>query len=225
MKTIADRISLTTNTEVGLSDVDMVIEAVPEDVNAKREVFSRLDQICHHRTILASNSSSIRISCIENSTRRPDRVLNMHFWIPVWQTTMVELMGGTATSIETMEAARRFVVGIGLTPLVARKESTGFVFNRVWHVIKKECLQLVDQGIASPDEIDQAWKIFTSMPYGPFLMMDVVGLDIVCGIEAVYYNESGDISDAPPGILLDKIRKGELGVKAGKGFYNYGAKP
>lgn len=220
---ITDRILLTTSADGPLSDADIVVETIPESVDAKRRLFSHLDSICCERTILASNSSSIRISVIETATQRADRVLNMHFWAPVWQTTMVELMGGSETSSGTMQTARRFAESLGLTPLIARKESTGFVFNRVWHAIKKECLQLVDQGIASPDEIDQAWKLFTSMPYGPFFMMDVTGLDVIRDIETVYCSQSGLASDAPPQVLLDMVARGELGAKTGRGFYAWPA--
>jgi 3-hydroxybutyryl-CoA dehydrogenase len=108
-----------------------------------------------------------------------------------------------------------------LISVLARKESFGFVINRVWRAIKKECLRVVDEGVASVEDVDQAWQAFLGTAYGPFFMMDVVGLDVVHDIEMSYYRESGDASDAPPKILLDKIAAGELGVKTGKGFYTY----
>ena len=102
-----------------------------------------------------------------------------------------------------------------------RKESTGFIFNRVWRAIKKECLHLVDDGVASHEDVDRAWMIWVDAPTGPFGIMDKVGLDVVRDIEMVYYHESGDESDAPPKLLLDKIERGELGIKTSKGFYTY----
>ena len=105
--------------------------------------------------------------------------------------------------------------------LLVRKESTGFLSNRVWRAIKKECLHLVDDGVASHEDVDRAWMIAVGMPIGPFGLMDMVGLDVVWDIEMVYYRESGDASDAPPQLLLNKIESGELGVKVGKGFYTY----
>ncbi len=215
------RIHLTTSMDEGASKADLVIESVPEHLEIKREVFAQLDEICPRHTILATNSSSFRISAIENATHRPDKVLNMHFYSLAMNRTMVELMRGTATSDETMEKVQQFARTLSLTPLLVRKESTGFIFNRVWRAIKKECLHLVDDGVASHEDVDRAWMIFLGTPFGPFGMMDRVGLDVVRDIEMVYYHESGDASDAPPKLLLDKIEKGELGMKTGKGFYTY----
>lgn len=216
-----NRIHFTTSMRAGTSEADLVIEAVPEVLELKREVFAQLDAVCPEHTILSTNSSSIRISAIEDATRRPDKVLNMHFYAPVAQRTMVELMRGTATSDETVQTARQFARTIDMTPLVVRKESTGFIFNRVWRAIKKECLHVVDEGVASHEDVDRAWMIAFGGSEGPFGMMDIIGLDVVRDIEMVYYRESGDPSDAPPRILLDKIERGELGVKTGKGFYSY----
>jgi len=145
----------------------------------------------------------------------------MHFYSLAMHRTMVELMRGTATSNETIENVRQFARTLGLTPLLVRKESTGFIFNRVWRAIKKECLHLVDDGVASHEDVDRAWMIFLGAPAGPFGMMDRVGLDVVRDIEMVYYRESGDESDAPPKLLLDKIERREFGMKTGKGFYTY----
>ena len=112
-------------------------------------------------------------------------------------------------------------VPFDLTPLLVHKESTGFLFNRVWRAIKKECLHLVDDGVASYEDVDRAWIIAFGTPTGPFGLMDMIGLDVVRDIEMVYYRESGDVSDAPPQLLLDKIARGELGLKTGTGFYSY----
>ena len=218
---ILKRIHYTRDVKVGASRADLVVEAVPERLETKREVFAQLDEICPSHTILATNSSSIRISYIEDATHRPDRVLNAHFYSSISRVTMVELMRGTVTSDETIERVSRFVHSIGLTPLLTRKESTGFIFNRVWRAIKKECLCVVDEGVASHEDVDRAWMIFFNLPIGPFGMMDARGLDVMRDIEMVYYHESGDESDVPPQILLDKIERGELGVKTGKGFYTY----
>ena len=201
--------------------VDLVIEAVPERLDLKREVFAQLDSVCDDATILATNSSSIRISKIEDATRRLDRVLNTHFYNTPWRRSIVELMRGTGTSDETLEKVREFMVSIGITPLMVLRESTGFIFNRVWRAIKRECLHLVDQGVASFQDVDRAWMTLYETPYGPFGMMDRVGLDVIRDIEMVYYEESGADRDAPPKMLLEMIERGELGVKTGKGFYKY----
>lgn len=218
---ILSRIHTSTKLQAGVSDAGLVIESVPEQLEVKRAVFAEADELCPEHTILATNSSSLRVSAIERATRRPDKVLNMHFYPPVWQRTLVELMRGTATSDQTIERAVQFAHAIGLTPLMVRKESTGFIFNRVWRAIKKECLHLVDEGVASHEDVDRAWMIANNAPVGPFGLMDMVGLDVVRDVEMVYYGESGDESDAPPRLLLEKIEKGELGVKTGRGFYSY----
>ncbi len=220
-KAILSRIHLTRDMKECADSVDLVIEAVPEKLDIKREVFAQLDKMCPSHTILATNSSSIRISAIEDATNRPDKVLNMHFYPPIWERPMVELMRGTKTSDETIDRVREFARNIGLTPLPVLKESTGFLFNRVWRAIKKECLHLVDNGVATYEDVDRAWMIFTGMKIGPFGLMDLVGLDVVRDTELEYYHESGDERDYPPKLLLDKIEKGELGVKTGKGFYTY----
>jgi 3-hydroxybutyryl-CoA dehydrogenase len=157
---ILNRIHFTEDLKEGASRADLVIEAVPKRLEIKRGVFTQLDQICPRHTILGTNSSSIRISTIEDAAHRPDRVLNMHFYSPVWQRPMVELMRGTKTSDETIERVRQFVHTAGLVPLLVHKESTGFIFNRVWRAIKKETLHIVDAGVASHEDVDRAWMIF-----------------------------------------------------------------
>jgi len=220
-KAIIGRIQASRGIEEAASDADLVIEAIPERLENKRDVFKKLDRVCESHTILATNSSSIRVSKIEDATRRPDRVLNMHFYTMPWRRSIVELMRGTETSDETVERVWLFASALGLTPLMVLKESTGFIFNRVWRAIKKETLHLVDDGVASFEDVDRAWMILHGASVGPFGMMDRIGLDVVRDIEMVYYQESGDDSDRPPRLLLDKIEKGELGVKTGRGFYTY----
>lgn len=215
------RVRTTTDLRAAVEGADLVLEAVPERIDLKRRVFAQLDALCAPQTILATNSSSLRISLIEDVTTRPDRVLNLHFYAPVWQRTMVDLQRGTATSDETFERARRFVQRIGCTPLLVLRESTGFVFNRVWRAVKRECLHLVDDRVASFEDVDRAWMIFNDAPLGPFGLMDMIGLDVIADIERVYSKESGDPRDAPPPLLTDKVARGELGVKTGRGFYSY----
>jgi 3-hydroxybutyryl-CoA dehydrogenase len=220
-RAVLSRITATTDLEEAAYGVDLVIEAVPERLELKREVFRWLDEVCEDHVILATNSSSIRVSKIEGATCRPDRVLNMHFYSGPWRRSIVELMRGTSTSDDTMLRAREFAEAIGVTPLVVLRESTGFIFNRVWRAVKRECLHLVDEGIASFEDVDRAWICLYGTEMGPFGMMDRVGLDVVRDIEMVYYEESDDERDRPPRVLLEKIERGELGVKKGKGFYSY----
>ncbi len=218
---IKGRISYTVNLADAVQGAGLVIEAVVERLDVKRQVFKKLDELCDPGVVLATNSSSIKVSQIEGATHHPERVLNMHFYSHPWRRRILELMRGTHTTDEAMEAARHFSYSIGVKPLIVLKESTGFIFNRVWRAIKKECLTVVDEGVASFEDVDRAWMSLYGTDMGPFGLMDRVGLDVVRDIELVYYGESGDPRDKPPCVLLDKISKGELGVKTGKGFYTY----
>jgi len=218
---ILNRIRFTTSLSEAATAADLVIEAIREELDVKREVFRELDEICSPHAILATNSSSIRISRIEDATNRPDKVLNVHFVQPVWKHPFVELMRGTATSDETFETLREFARSIGVIPFRVRRESTGFIFNRIWRAVKKEALRVIDLGIATAEDVDRTWMIQMETSMGPCALMDRIGLDVVRDIEQVYYEESGDPTDAPPKVLLDKIEKGELGAKTGKGFYTY----
>jgi len=204
-----------------ISGVDLVIEAVPEKLELKRRVFGELDAMCDTDTVISTNSSSIRVSLIEDATKRRDRVLNTHFYSNPWRSRIVELMKGRMTSDETMTRVGGFMRSIGMLPLVVRKESTGFIFNRVWRAVKRECLHLVDDGVASYEDVDRAWMSYYGTKMGPFGLMDKVGLDVVRDIENVYYGESRDPRDVPPRLLLEKVERGELGMKTGRGFYSY----
>jgi 3-hydroxybutyryl-CoA dehydrogenase len=221
MEKALSKISYTTDLEKGAVDSDFVIEAVYEYVEVKRKVFSQLDHICPSHTILATNSSSIRCSLIVDATKRPEKVLNMHFLNPVWVRPLVEVMGSINTSEESIETTVQLGQRIGLTPVTVNGEATGYVFNRLWRAIKKSSLYLVDKGYASFEDVDRAFMIGIPAPFGPFMGMDTIGLDVILAIEKQWYRESGDESDKPPKILVEKVKNGELGVKTGKGFYQY----
>ncbi len=218
---IKQRMSYTVDLTEAVQGAGMVIEAVVERLDVKREVFKKLDVLCDPGVVLATNSSSIKVSLIEDATRHPERVLNMHFYGQPWRRRILELMRGTKTTDEALEAAKVFSYSIGVKPLIVLKESTGFIFNRVWRAIKKESLTVADEGVASFEDVDRAWMSLYDTDMGPFGLMDRVGLDVVRDIEMVYYRESGDPKDKPPRILLNRISRGELGVKTGKGFYTY----
>jgi 3-hydroxybutyryl-CoA dehydrogenase len=204
-----------------LRDADLVIEAVPERMALKREVFGQIDERLPEGAIIATNSSSIRVSLLEDATERPDRVANFHFFLPVWENPMVEVGGGTRTAPATLDALDAFVRRVGMLPLRIRKESTGFIFNRVWRAVKKEVLKVVDSGVASFEDVDRAWMLHYRTPQGPFGKMDQIGLDVVQAIEEHYAAESGDPSDLPPPALTERVARGDLGVKTGRGFYTY----
>lgn len=204
-----------------LRDADLVIEAVPEDLELKRKVFERLDVLAPREAILATNSSSIPISRIESATNRPEQCLNTHFYYPAIGHNMVDVMGGTKTTPEVIETAIAWVRSLGLVPLTVKKEILGFCFNRVWRVIKREALYMWAEGFVDFRDIDRGWMIFTGMTQGPFGLMDNVGLDVVYDIEMVYYNESKDPKDHPPEALKTKLDRKEFGIKTNKGFYAY----
>ena len=204
-----------------VADADLVVEAVVEDLAVKRKVFQGIDAQAPPQAILATNSSSLPISRIESATTRPDQCVNMHFYFPALGTNMVDIMGGTRTTAEVMEACEGWVRSIGCVPLTVKKESFGFCFNRIWHAIKREALHMWAEGYVDFRDIDRAWMIFTGMKQGPFGIMDNVGLDVAYDIEMLYYDETKDPQDRPPKLLAEMVEKKELGVKNGKGFYGY----
>ncbi|MHA1711903.1 MAG: 3-hydroxyacyl-CoA dehydrogenase family protein, partial [Candidatus Freyarchaeota archaeon] len=204
-----------------VADADLVIEAVPEKLELKKEVFAQIDKAAPPHAIIATNSSSIPVSKIEDAVKRKDKVLNIHFYAPIPDRPMADIMRGSKTSDETFEKGKEWIESIDCVPLVVKKECLGFVFNRVWRAIKKEALKIWAGGYADFRDVDRAWMIFTGMKMGPFAMMDGVGLDVVYDIEMSYYNESGNPDDKPPEALKEMIERGELGMKTGKGFYDW----
>ena len=205
-----------------LRDVDLAIEAVPERIALKRAVFAQVDRHLKPDAIIATNSSSIRVSALEDATERPQLVANFHFYLPVWDSPMVEIGGGSCTRAEALDALTTFARAIAILPLRVRKESTGFVFNRVWRAVKKEVMRVADSGVASIEDIDRAWMIkFGREQPPPFAQMDRIGLDVIRDIELRYAAESGDPADEPRPILAERVARGDLGVKTGRGFYEY----
>lgn len=215
------KVILTKDLREALAEADLVIEAVPENLEQKRQIFAQIDALAPQKAILATNSSSLPISKIEDATRRPEKCLNMHFYQPAVGMNIVDIMGGTKTRAEIMETAKEFVRSLQCIPLTVKKEILGFCFNSVWRAIKKQALFMWGNGFVDFRDIDRAWMVFTQMNQGPFGLMDLVGLDVVYDIEISYYNDSQDQRDYPPRALKEKIERGELGVKTGKGFYTY----
>ncbi|MDI6753184.1 MAG: 3-hydroxyacyl-CoA dehydrogenase NAD-binding domain-containing protein [Thermodesulfobacteriota bacterium] len=217
----SQKVNLAKDMGEALQEADLVIEVVPENLELKRKIFTEIDSLAPSKAILATNSSSIPISRIENATRRPEKCLNMHFYQPATGTNIVDLMGGTKTLPEVIETAKQFIRSIGCIPLTVKKEILGFCFNSVWRAIKKQTLYMWAGGFVDFRDIDRAWMVFSSMNRGPFGIMDMVGLDVVYDIEMSYYYESKDPKDHPPKALKDMIDRKELGIKTGKGFYTY----
>lgn len=219
---IFERLRYSADLPSACRDADLAIEAVPEQVDLKRAVFAGLDRLLPPSAIIASNSSSIRVRRLEDATERPQRAANLHFYLPVWDSPMVEVGGGSCTQLEVLEALGDFARAIRILPLRVRRESTGFVFNRVWRAVKKEVMRVADSGVASIEDIDRAWMIkFGREKPPPFAQMDRIGLDVIRDIELNYAAESGDPADLPPPLLTERVERGELGVKSGRGFYEY----
>ncbi len=214
-------IAFATDLADALEGVDLVVEAVTEDLKVKRKVFNQLGKTAPSNAILASNSSSLPISRMEQSSGRPERCINTHFYYPLRGAIMVDLMPGTMTLPEVMETGEAWIRSLGCIPLTVKKEVLGFCFNSVWRAIKRQCLYMWANDFVDFRDIDRAWRVFTGMKMGPFGMMDSVGLDTVYNIEMIYYGDSKDPKDKPPEALMKKIMKGELGVKSGRGFYTY----
>jgi 3-hydroxybutyryl-CoA dehydrogenase len=217
----AGKVKLREDRPEALRGADLVIEAVSEDLELKRNLFARIDSLAPPDAILSTTSSTIPISRIENATRRPGRCLNLHFYQPALLVNMVDIMGGTQTAAEVMEAAERFIQSIGSVPLVVKGESLGFGFPRVLHTVYQQALSLWAAGVMDFRDLDRAWMIFTRMPRGPFGIMDAVGLDVLFDLLMVYYQESKSQRDRPPDALKDLITQGKLGMKSGQGFYSY----
>ena len=217
------RLSFTANIE-DLSDADLVIEAIVEKIDAKRELFSALDKIVADGTILATNSSTIVSSKIADVVSQPENVCNIHFFNPVLVMDMVEVVKGPHTSDETAEKSMSFVKSIKKTPVLLQKEISGFIANRILGKLMDEAVFLYENGYATHEEIDLVCKKALNHPIGPFALMDLTGIDVNYFVRMQRYNESGDEKDKPARIVADKVEKGELGKKTGKGFYEYDEK-
>jgi 3-hydroxybutyryl-CoA dehydrogenase len=199
----------------------MVVEAVSENIQVKEEVFGELDRLAEPDAILATNSSSLPSSRVIGRVEHPERVLNTHYQQPP-QLNAVELMSCGRTDEAVIDALMRVIPEYGLEPFLVRRESDGFIFNRIWAAIKRECLMVVEEGVASPEDVDRMWEIFTGSGIPPFRLMDRVGLDIVLSIEEHYADVRGDAGfpEGPRRLLREYIDKGHLGVKSGRGFYD-----
>lgn len=204
-----------------IKDAELIIEAVPEKIDLKQDIFKRIGEKAIPNAIIATNSSSIPVSRLETSSGRAEYCLNIHFYFPLQGINIVDVMGGTHTLPEILERGVEWVRSLNFIPLTVRKELLGFCFNRVWRAIKRETLYMWGNSFVDFKDIDRAWMVFNDSIEGPFGIMDKVGLDVVYDIEMVYYNDSKDPKDYPPEALLEKVKKGELGIKTGKGFYTY----
>ena len=218
---ILSRISGTTDMNLA-ADCDLVVEAAIENMKIKKEIFAELDKICKPETILASNTSSLSITEVASATNRPEKVIGMHFFNPAPVMKLVEIIRGMATSQETFDAVKELSVAIGKEP-VEVEEAPGFVVNRILIPMINEASFILQEGIASVEDIDTAMKYGANHPMGPLALGDLIGLDVCLAIMDVLYNETGDTKYRSSSILRKYVRSGWLGRKSGRGFYNYNA--
>ncbi|HVL26306.1 MAG TPA: 3-hydroxyacyl-CoA dehydrogenase family protein [Thermomicrobiales bacterium] len=214
------RMTIAASLAEAVAGVDLVIEAVREDLETKRAVFADISR-ANPAALLATNSSSIPCSQVADVVADPSRLVNLHFFTEFWRRSMVELMGNAQTSVATMRTMEAFGNSLGLFCAVCHGESKGFIINRVWRAVKREALRVVDEGHADPETVDRLWAFFWGTERGPFGAMDQVGLDVIADIEDSYIAVSPDPTDIRSPLLHELVKEGHLGEKAGKGFYDY----
>lgn len=214
------RLKLTTDLNK-VANASVVIEAVVENIDIKRDLFKKLSDIVAPDAILATNSSTIVSSKIADVVTNPERVCNIHFFNPALVMEMVEVVKGPHTSDEVAQKAMEFVRSINKTPALLQKEISGFIANRILGKVFDEAVFLYENGYASHEEIDLICKKALNYPIGPFELMDLVGIDVSYNARLQRYKESGNEADKPAKLLQEKVEKGELGRKTGKGFYTY----
>jgi 3-hydroxybutyryl-CoA dehydrogenase len=203
-----------------LAECHFVVEAASEKFELKSELFRELDRICPPEVILASNTSSISITKLGAVTRRADKVIGMHFFNPVPVMTLVEIVRGLATSNESFQMVRELATRLGKTP-VEVNDAPGFVSNRVLMPLLNEAMYTVMEGVATPEAVDEVFKLGMAHPMGPLTLADFIGLDVCLDIMRVMHNGLGDPKYRPCPLLIKMVDAGRLGKKSGQGFYKY----
>lgn len=220
-KQVASNLSFTTDVDAAAAQADLVIEAIIENLDAKRALFEKLGKLCKSDAILATNSSNLVSSKLADVTAHPERLLNIHYFNPALVMQLTEIVRGPHTAESTIEVAKTFAESTGKSPIVIQKEIAGFVANRINAAVTREACLLLEKGIASVEDIDTACEKGLGYPMGPFRLMDLTGLDVNYYVRRDRYEESGDPNDMPSFAVIDKVIKGEYGRKTGKGWYDY----
>ncbi len=210
----------TSTDKSALQDCDLVVEVIIENIDIKKQLFKELNEICAAQTIIATNTSGFSITEIAAASGRPDRVVGTHFFNPVPVMRLVEVIPGSETSRETVETAMEFCKIIGKTAIEA-KEAPGFIVNRLLVPYLNDACYAYQEGVASAKDIDEAMKLGANMPIGPLALCDLVGIDVLLMVTEYFFKEFGDPKFRPSLAMKQKVRAGHLGVKSGKGFYDY----
>lgn len=214
------RAEAATSVEAAIDGAWLAVEAVPERLDIKIPLWGQIDKSAPADTIFATNSSSYPSREMAGEVRDRSRLCNMHFYMPPGSPA-VDLMSDGETDRALLDTLLAVLPEFGIHPFEARKESVGFIFNRIWAAIKRESLAVVAEGVARPEDVDGMFRINWHMPVGPFQMMDQVGLDVVLDIENHYADENPDLPTGPRELLHSYVDAGKLGVKTGEGFYTY----
>lgn len=215
------RLDLHTDLAEAADQVDLVIEAVVEDLAIKRQLFATLSELVAPHTILASNTSSFVPSRMADAAAHPERFVNLHFFNPALVMKCVEVVRGPETSDDVVTRSVSFVESLGKEPVVLAKEINGFVVNRILNAVRDEAIQLYEGGYASVESIDRACRTGLGYPLGPFELMDLTGIDIGYRTKKARFAETGDEADLPSRTVTELVDAGHLGRKSGRGFYNY----
>lgn len=218
---VGGSLSFSKDVDAAAVQADLVIEAIIENPDVKRELFGRLGKLCRPDTVLATNSSNIVSSKLADVTEHPERLLNIHYFNPALVMQLVEIVRGPHTTEETIEKAQAFAMNTGKVPIILNKEIAGFVANRINAAVTREACLLLEKGIASVEDIDTACEKGLGYPMGPFRLMDLTGIDVNYYVRRDRYAESGDENDKPSPLVIEKFQKGEFGRKTGKGWYDY----
>jgi len=218
------RLSFVPGMQDAVKDADYVIEAVLEILDLKRKIFADLDKMAPAHAVLATNSSAIISSKIADATKRPEKVLNVHFFNPALVMKLVEVVQGPHVSDETREISMALCEKLEKVPVHLKKEVDGFLLNRIFGAITREALWLLEMGVASMEDIDKAQVYGAGHPMGTFRLMDLTGIDLtyIMGMEA--FRETGDVRHLPSPRVVEKYVNGEYGRKTGKGWYDYSKK-
>ena len=219
------RVRLEPDLDRAAQDADFVIEAIVERLEPKKECFARLDRVAPRHAILATNSSTLGNSLLAPATTRPAQCVNMHFFFPPLVMRLVEVVKGQWTSEAVLDTTAELVRRIGREPVVLRKELPGFLVNRILRALGNEAYYLLEQGVAPFWEIDKAVELGLNFPMGPFRLGDLSGLDIGYNARLETFASTHDPKDRPPAELEKRVKRGDLGRKTGKGFYDYATNP